>query len=181
MRHQDTEAFMKALPVSPGGKQHAIVVIDAPTSKPRLFGECIRIIADLQGNGTLSTFSLLTVCGRRLDLLATVSALISKHLKLTTFVIQCGTGRPQTMRLQPSYVLFSPAKGCQEAPAMIACNSVRASAQEGLRLRCTCRACPLRPETDCNTLTLFNIGGGWGVEPANNAKGTFSERPSGLG
>ena len=98
----------------------------------------------------LSRFCIVVPIGHRFDLLASVkSALRASFPRRHVFVVSCECGPVQGTRTAPTRLLYMPMIGeTADIPTSIRANSVRASAEEGLRLRCTTRACPLRPPSE---------------------------------
>ncbi len=101
-------------------------------------------------------FSVIVPVGRRFDALSAVMGLVRNmrpppgQQKHTAFTIQFDSGAVQSAKSFPTYAVCIPRPGpeASHAPTSVRANGCKAATHEGLRLRCTNRCCPLRPEAD---------------------------------
>lgn len=123
-----------------------IIVIEAPSSKPRVFHDLLKFADSLD---KLSASYFIPV-GCRTELLSTVVAALGRaHPKRIAYVVQLGY-EPQTQRTRSSFAVYMPAtvKSGVAVPCFVSLSGCRAKAMEGLRLRCVDPKCPMRGEGD---------------------------------
>ena len=125
------------------GKERSIVVIDAPTSKMKIFHAYFKELPRLPSEAVY-----IIPVAHRYDLLSAVVSLAAKTFpQRDAFVVQLKSQHVrQTQRKRPTYVVvIGDAKTTMEPPATVDILTVRASVLEGLRERCCDPNCPLRP------------------------------------
>ncbi len=149
--HTDPEAFKASLQARVLADHKVIFYIDAPTSKVKVLADFLKMI-----EGVVPKFSIIVPVGRRFDALSAVMGLVRSlrpppgQQKLTAFMITFESGTVQNARSFPTYAVYIPCPGPEAAhiPTSVRANGCKAAAHEGLRLRCTNRCCPLRPEAE---------------------------------
>ncbi len=125
-------------------KSHkSIIVIEAPSSKPKVFTDLFKFAETL---GKQSSSYLIPV-GNRTDLLSQVVATVTRqHPKRPIFVLQIGN-ETQTQHTRSSFAVHMPAVGSSSAvPCFVSVAGCRAKASEGLRLRCVDPRCSMRTD-----------------------------------
>ncbi len=142
----ESEASLKAeLKVRVLKDQKVIFLLDAPTSKLKVVSDSLRM---LEGLG-VGKFAVFIPVGRRFDLLAAITSQASRLFpKQSLFIVQCDAGVTQSVRVLPTYAVYLPVSGQESTgvPTAVRANACKAAPWECLRLRCTDRMCPKRPE-----------------------------------
>ena len=131
-----------------------IVLVDAPTSKVKIISDYVSFVAELALTQNLfgERWCVCVALGSRVDILGTVQgALVKQFPRRPIYTITCSTGRAQTARKQPTYLLYVLSKileDLEDKPVVANINACHAKAIEGLRLRCLRRDCPHRPDSE---------------------------------
>ena len=141
--------------ISKGGSR-TLAVMDCPTSRVAVLAKGLDSLAELwKRAGQPQKFRLVVFCHTRFDVIAKV------HEKVATLwpswkamVVQVTRRSYQSVKLRPSYVVVcgDPAelKGDIPTTHMLTKATRTCGARESLQMRCTERACPLRPQS-CQT------------------------------
>ncbi len=109
---------LRSRAVSP---RKSILIIDAPTSKAKVVVDLLKVVQTLVGAGTHGDrWCLCVLLGHRFDLLGVVHAAVQQHFRRRhVFLVQCSSGRAQTARMQPTYLLYTTGPGVvsEDVPA----------------------------------------------------------------
>ena len=119
--------------------QKLIVLVDAPTSKPKVVVDLMGIAKDLISQLKHSSWCVVVPVGRRTDLLHTVMTNAAINMKdHSCFTVLQTAGNTQGARSRPSFSVYVRGKGCKQddVPVSLEVNSCRAKPFECLRLRC---------------------------------------------
>lgn len=134
--HWATEIESNVFPTS-----KPIIYIECPTSRPTTFVAFLKLAPHFP-----KSYSLYIPLGCRFDLGPTLVSLVARHLGgRKAYVIMISTGS-QSLRIKPSFALYSPMDSKEEIPTHVSLKGCRATSVEGIRLRCLDKGCLLRPE-----------------------------------
>lgn len=129
-----------------------MILVDAPTSKVRvnhdLLDQAAQIFTRLIPLTAPEDRAVLAVCGQRVSLL---SAIANKFDTATLtpqhYTVMLTKGDTQTCKSRPCFVELA-TQSKTGIPQTRAAHRRFTQISEGLRLRCVCRDCPLRPNTE---------------------------------
>ena len=145
--HTDRQEFQKDVESRVLSTHKALIVIEAPSSKPKVFNDLLRMTEKFKLNA-----AYYIPCSNRCDLLSVVhSSLCIRFPKRPIFVIQFGFPT-QTTYTRSMFGIYLPAVGSSSAgaPGFVSLAGCRAKASECLRLRCMDPKCKFRGDQDAN-------------------------------
>ncbi len=147
-----------------GDGQKVLVLVDAPTSKPKVVLSLLETVGGLVKSLATQRVRVLMTASSRLDLLlAGVNKMQTTFGDGSHFTVQLVRAAKQRLRLKPAYVQLMVRKAAggpaADIPNSIDVGGCRAKAGEYTRLRCLCEQCPLRTQEEmAAALTSENEG-----------------------
>ena len=139
--HVSRDEFKKDVEGRVLASHKTILVIEAPSSKAKVFADLLKLAEGLKLTGPV-----LVPVDSRVDLLSTVMAALTRAFpKRSIFIVQFGNEN-QTAYRRGTFGVYMPGQGAtiNAVPAFISLSGVRAKATEGLRLRCMDPKCSKR-------------------------------------
>ena len=136
--HHTAEAFERDIKSRIHNTHRAAVIIEAPTSKARIFAEFLKM------DCFPHRMTLWIPVGSRFDLLPFVLNLVQKRWKdRQAFVVTLG-GDMQGTRTKSSYAIYIPLVSGDPVPTVLSLSGCRAKSSEALRFRCPFEDCKYR-------------------------------------
>ena len=126
--------------------EKAIIYVETPSSKAKLACDFLKIASELP---TANTAAVFVPVGGRLALLCNVAASVKKWFPgRQIFTVTIGADH-QSARSRTSFGIYVPVPSVQrDVPSALSSAGCRATAIEGLRMRCKSGACRHRPAHD---------------------------------
>ena len=155
-RYSSVEELTKTLIQNLNPKDRVVILIDAPTSQVSvnhlLVDRAASICRALSTVTSPEDRSVIIVTGGRLSLLSAMSSkLDTVNMTPQHYTVMLKRGDTQNVRHRPSFLEVATAQK-SGIPTTKSILKGKAKTSEGLRLRCVCRDCPLRPAAEREAL-----------------------------
>ena len=144
--HSEKASFVSDCASRIVSDEKAIIYVEAPSSKPRIAADFLKIASELPTANTAAVF--VPVLGR-LAMLYNAAASVKKWFPgRQMFTVTIGADH-QSARSRTSFGIYVPIPSVQrDVPSSLSSAGCRARAVEGLRMRCKSAACRFRPAID---------------------------------
>ena len=151
--HTEKESFIADCTSRIVSDEKAIIYVETPSSKAKIACDFLKIASELP---TASTAALFVPVGGRLAMLYNVAASVKKWFPgRQIFTVTIGADH-QSARSRTSFGIYVPIPSVhRDVPSALSSVGCRATAIEGLRMRCKSETCRFRPARDRDTDLIF--------------------------
>jgi hypothetical protein len=141
--HSEKASFLSDCTSRIVSEEKAIIYVETPSSKAKIACDFLKIASELP---TANTAAVFVPVGGRLALLCNVAASVKKWFPgRQIFTVTIGADH-QSARSRTSFGIYVPIPTVQrDMPSSLSSTGCRATAIEGLRMRCKSAACRFRP------------------------------------